>query len=88
MNRQFPESYDIISDQVEHTPENVSKPWYGIILHDDTVIEEITIAKKPKLVDLAVIALLIKDVPIGTPFLMNIAQIKLVSGACKMINPN
>lgn len=86
MNQHFPKDYDIINDVIENTPSG-KKNWYGIILHSDTVIAEITVAGT-KITNDATILLLIKDIPTGTPFLMDISKIKLTSGSCKMINPN
>ena len=88
MNRHFPTTYDIINDTDEHFPDDENKPWYGIILHTETVIAEITLAGGPKITDQPTINLLVKDVPVGTPFLMQIKQIKLSTPACKMINQN
>ena len=86
MNRQFPVSYEVISDTEDHIAE--SNPWYGILLHDDTVIESITIAEQEQITDQPTILLLIKNISPGTAFLMEIKQIKLSAGGCKLINPN
>ena len=86
MNQHSPQGYDIVNDVIENLPSG-NKNWYGIILHSDTVIDEITVAGT-KITNDATILLLIKDIPVGTPFLMDISAIKLTSGSCKMINPN
>jgi len=84
MNRQFPESYLVVNDFLQKTA--VKTPWYGIILHSDTVIESITVAGES--FNAADALLLIKDIAVGTPFLMAITKIKLSAGSCKMIKPN
>ncbi len=87
MNRHFPTSYQIIQGVGEVTPlKSNGKPWYGIILHEDTVIETITVGGVD--LDAAAALLLIKNIAVGTAFLMEIAKIKLSAGACKMINFN
>ena len=87
MNRHFPTSYQIIQGLEEATPgTNQGKPWYGIILHSDTVIDTITVGGED--INAAKALLLVTDIAVGTPFLMTITKIKLSAGSCKMINAN
>ena len=84
MNPHFPQGYLVINDLDEH--ESGSKPWYGIMLHTETVIDTMTVNGKD--INASAALLLIKDVPVGTPLLMSITKIKLSTVACKMILPN